>query len=130
MKNNLNKYLIVAFSLFVGLLHIVIDHDYNGPFKNFITGYLIDILLPMNLYLLFQIAFRNRISLKYSRMIGIILPFFLGVIVEILQLNGIQAFGSTYDPLDIVMYGTGVILGLIWDVLIIDKLEKKITHGT
>jgi hypothetical protein len=58
-------------------------------------------------------------------MIGAFFTFSFGIIVEILQLLKIKFLGTTYDPLDIVMYGTGIILGLLVDYTIIDKFENQ-----
>ncbi len=71
MRNSISKLIIVLISLFVGLLHFLIGPDYQGVFKNFIRGYLIDILLPMNLYLLLQISLRQHFTLNKARLIGI-----------------------------------------------------------
>ena len=45
--------------------------------------------------------------------------------VEILQLNKIPIFGSTYDPMDILMYGIGVAMGVLLDFTIIENFEKE-----
>ncbi|MBK8087009.1 MAG: hypothetical protein IPK31_03030 [Chitinophagaceae bacterium] len=124
MKNKNSIYLIVAISLFVGLLHFLIGPNYQGILKHFIRGYLIDILLPFNLYLLLQISLRKKIAVTKSRIIGAVFTLSFGTIVEILQLNKIEFLGSTYDPLDILMYGTGVGLGIIMDLTIINRFEK------
>lgn len=124
MKNKKSIYIIVAISLFVGLLHFLIGPDYQGIFKHFMRGYLIDILLPFNLYLLLQISLRKKITVTKSRIIGAVFTLSFGIIVEILQLNKIEFLGSTYDPLDILMYGIGVGLGIIMDLTIIDRFEK------
>jgi hypothetical protein len=125
MKNKKSIYVIVSISLFIGLLHFIIGPDYQGIFKNFIRGYLIDILLPMNLYLLLQIALRKHISINKARIIGSIFTFTFGTIVEILQLCKIEFLGRTYDPLDILMYAIGIGLGIVFDLTIIDKFEKQ-----
>ncbi len=125
MKNKKSIYLIVAISLFVGLLHILIGPDYQGIFRPFIRGYLIDILLPFNLYLLLQISLRKNLTVYKSRILGAALTFSFGTFVEILQLNEIDFLGSTYDPLDILMYGIGVGLGIVMDLTIIAGFEKK-----
>lgn len=125
MKNKKNTYVIVAISIFVGLLHIIIGPDYQGIFKHFVRGYLIDILLPMNLYLLLQISLRKNISISKARIIGAIITFAFGTIVEILQFYEIEFLGSTYDPWDILMYGIGTGLGIAIDLTIIDKFEKQ-----
>ena len=82
MKNKKSTYIIVSISLFVGLLHFVIGPDYQGIFKEFIRGYLVDLLLPMNLYLLLQIALRKHISVKKARIISALFVFVFGATVE------------------------------------------------
>ena len=129
MKNKKSIYLIVSISLFVGLLHFVIGPDYQGIFRDFFRGYLIDILLPMNLYLLLQISLRKNLSVTKSRIIGAVFTFAFGVFVEIIQFNEIELFGRTYDPWDIVMYGIGTGLGVVIDLTVINKLEKQSHEG-
>ena len=125
MKNKKSNYIIVSISIFIGLLHFIIGPDYQGIFKHFIRGYLIDILLPMNLYLLIQISLRKYISINKARIIGSIITFAFGTIVEILQLYEIEFLGRTYDPWDILMYVIGIGLGIVIDLTIIDKFEKQ-----
>lgn len=124
MNNKKSTYIIVSISLFVGLLHFVIGSDYQGIFKHFIRGYLIDILLPMNLYLLLQISLRNSVKVYKARIIAATFTFTFGTVIEILQFFKIKLFGSIYDPWDILMYGIGVGLGILIDLIIIDKIEK------
>jgi len=125
MKNKKSILFIVGISLFVAFIHLIIGPDYSGIWKHFVRGYLIDLILPMNLYLLLQISLRKKISIVKSRVIGAMFTFSFGVIVEILQLLKIKFLGSTYDPLDIVMYGIGVVIGLLVDYTIIDKFENQ-----
>jgi hypothetical protein len=125
MKNKKSIYFIVGLSLSVALMHFIIGPDYNGICKHFVSGYLIDLILPMNLYLLLQISLRKKISIPKSRLIGAMSTFLFGLIVEILQLLKIKFLGSTYDPLDIVMYGIGIMIGLLVDYTIINKLENQ-----
>lgn len=124
MKNRTSIYLIVAICLLVGFLHFLLGPDYQGPFRNFTRGYLINILLPFNLYLLLQISFRKLLSVNKSRIAAVILIFSFGTFVEILQLNKIEFLGTTYDPLDLLMYAAGIGLGIIMDLTIITTLEK------
>jgi hypothetical protein len=127
MKNKVSIYIIVSICLFVGLLHFIIGPDYEGILRDFIRGYLIDILLPMSLYLLPQISFRKRISVVQSRVIAAIFTFLSGATVEFLQYFEIDFLGKTFDALDFVMYGIGVGLGIIIDLTIINRFEKKIS---
>ena len=125
MKNKKSIYIIVSISLFVGLLHFLIGPDYQGFLRDFIRGYLIDMLLPMNLYLLLQISLRKNISVGKARIIGAICTLTFGILVEILQFYKIEFLGNTYDPLDIIMYVVGIILGIVIDMTIIDKFEEQ-----
>jgi hypothetical protein len=43
----------------------------------------------------------------------------------LLQITGFRIFGNTFDPLDILMYGLGIGLGLMIDMTLIDKLEDR-----
>lgn len=125
MKSKKSIYIIVSFSIFIGLLHFIIGPDYQGIFKHFIRGYLIDILLSLNLYLLIQILLRKYMSVNKARIIGSIFTFTFGTIVEILQLYEIEFLGRTYDRWDIIMYAIGIGLGIVIDLTIIDKFEKE-----
>ncbi len=125
MKNRKSVYFIVFISIFVGLLHFLFGPDYRGVFEEFIRGYLIDVVLPLNLYLLLQISLRKMVSVPKARFIGAGFAFCFGVMVEILQLNKIPIFGSTYDPMDILMYGIGVAMGVLLDFTIIENFEKE-----
>lgn len=123
MTNRKSRIIVIGISVFVGLLHFIIGPDYNGIFKNFVSGYLIDILLPMNLYLLLQISLRKRILKTKSRIIGALFAFFLGLTVEGLQFYGYDFLGSTYDVFDIAMYALGIIIGLLIDFTILNKFN-------
>lgn len=125
MKNPKSTYIIVSISLFVALLHFVIGPDYQGIFRHFMRGYLIDILLPMNLYLLLQIALRKNISVNSARIAGALFTAIVGTTVEILQLYNIEFFGNTFDPWDFLMYVLGITLGIAIDLTIIAKFEKQ-----
>ena len=125
MKNKTSVYLIVALSLFVALLHFLIGPNYQGFLKDFIRGYLIDFLLPLNMYLLLQISLRQHLTVQRARLTAAIAVFSFGVLVEVLQLNRIPFLGRTYDLMDILMYGLGVGAGILIDLTIINHLEKK-----
>lgn len=126
MKNRLSIFIIAAFSVFTALLHVVIDPAYAGPGSRFVHGYMIDLILPMNAYLLAQLALRRKKTVKASRVLGAAGVFLLGTGVELAQMRGISLFGSTYDPVDIGMYAAGVCLGLCADVFFVNRLEQAL----
>lgn len=125
MKSRISTFIIVSISLLVGLLHFAMGSDYQGIFSHFVHGYLIDILLPMNLYLVIQISLRKVITVNKSRITASIATLALGAMVETLQHYKIEFLGSTYDPWDLLMYAVGVGLGIGIDLTIIDNFEKQ-----
>lgn len=116
----------MVISLSVGLLNFLIGPDYQGPFREFMTGHLIDILLPMNVYLLGQITLRKNFSIKTSRVLAALGTIMLGVSVEWMQYLGIHILGKTYDPWDIAMYAIGIGLGMDIDIIILNSWENSL----
>ncbi len=129
LKNKNSIRFIVGISILVGLLHFLIGPDYQGPFRNFMTGHLIDILLPMNCYLLGQLPLRKHFSVRNSRVMAALGTFTFGALVEYTQYLGLDFLGSTYDPLDLMMYALGVGLGLGVDRILLDPWEKAADTG-
>lgn len=123
-RNTLNtkRTIITVIALTVGLLHFVTGENYRGPLPIFVNGYLIDILLPMTLYLLLGL-----IDVKWIRSIIFrgTAVFIFGCIVEISQYLGYPLFGNTFDPLDILAYAVGVCLGLILDLALFPRIVPR-----
>lgn len=123
------KWVTVVISLMVGALHFVTGEDYQGPFPLFVNGYMIDILLPMTLVLLMGLI-ENRIICSALFRAGAVFGF--GCFVEASQYFGRPFFGSTFDPLDILAYAGGVMLGLLLDLVIFPRLisgwQRNINH--
>jgi hypothetical protein len=112
------KWIITSIALVVGALHFVEGENYQGPFINFVNGYLIDILLPMTLYLLMSL-FQNRvIQLPLFRACAV---FGFACLVEASQYFGHPIFGSTFDPLDVLAYAGGVLLGVLLDLILFPR---------
>jgi hypothetical protein len=114
---------ITAFiALTVGLLHFVTGENYRGPFRAFVNGYLIDILLPMTLYLLIGLFEIRWIRSPIFRAVAV---FLFGCVVEISQYLGRPFFGSTFDPLDILAYAGGVLLGVFLDQILFTRIIPR-----
>ena len=106
------KIIVVGICLLVGLLHFITGHEYRGPGRVFVNGYLIDILLPFAMYLL---AGFFRTKLLQSSIIRAILVFIVGALSETLQFCGVPIFGRTFDLLDYLMFAIGVIAGILFE---------------
>jgi hypothetical protein len=115
------KILVTAIALVVGLLHVVTGENYRGPFPVFVNGYMIDILLPMALYLLMGLFEAKWIRFTLFRAVAV---FLFGCVVETSQYLGYPLFGSTFDPLDILAYAGGVLLGVFLDLVLFPRIVQ------
>lgn len=120
MKNH-KKAFVIILALSVAALHFIIGPNYRGPFKSFLLGYLIDILLPFALYFLLTLNL-NQIKQKILVCAGILA---LATVIEYLQYIGIGIFGSVYDPYDFLAYFTGAISAMVFDFVVLDKIVRK-----
>jgi hypothetical protein len=106
MRAGLRKPVIVGICLAVAGLHFVTGPDYRGPFRLFVTGYLLDCALPFSLVLLLGVDPQGLPWLRRPHVrAGLVMA--IGVVVEGCQYAGIPLFGSTADPLDLLMYAVG-----------------------
>ena len=115
----IKKLIITIIALTVGALHFLKGENYQGPFPIFVNGYLIDILLPMTLYLLMSL-FQNK--LIRSSLFRACAVFGFGCVVEASQYFGYPIFGSIFDPLDILAYAGGVLIGILLDLVLLPRL--------
>jgi len=110
---------VVAIMIPITLLYFVTGSHYSGPFPLFVNGYLIDILLPFGFYFLLCLNDNAILSSWIAR--GLLI-FTAASAVELAQYNDIPLLGRTFDPIDIIMYGFGVILAILFDLFIFPRL--------
>ncbi len=105
----------------VALLHFVTGPAYKGPYPEFVNSYLLDILLPFGFYFLLcpQDATFPFLRPWFVKAVPVLA---VGFTVEIAQFYGVPIFGQTFDPLDFVMYGIGVILAVFLDTTVFPRL--------
>lgn len=116
------RIVITIIAIGTAALHFITGEQYGGPFAVFVNGYLIDILLPMTLVLLMGL-FHNRIL--RSPIFRASTVFLIGCLVEFSQYTGYPIFGNTYDPLDILAYAGGVLIGLLLDIVVFPKFFQN-----
>lgn len=111
------KAVVVAICLVVAGLHLVTGPSYRGPFRAFVTGYLIDLVLPFALVLLLGVGLDRspKLSLPAVRASAVIA---VGFAVEVLQYFGVPLFGRTFDVLDVFMYAAGATAALAFERLV------------
>ena len=105
------KPVVVGICLTVAALHLITGPDYRGPWRAFVTGYLIDLVLPFSLVLLLGVGAEHSPTLRRPALRATAVMFF-GAVVELMQYRGLAVFGRTFDPLDLVMYAAGAIAAL------------------
>ena len=118
-KNTHKKILVVSIAVTVALLHFVTGSAYTGPFPTFVNGYMIDILLPLSAYFLLCLV---EMPLFQSWAVKSAVVFGFGLAVEAAQYSGISLLGSTFDPLDIVMYAVGVLSAAFLDTVVFPRV--------
>lgn len=101
------KHIVVLLCVAVAALHRLTGPTYDGPARSFVTGYLVDLVLPFSVVLLLGVDPRVDRFLR-SPVTRAFIVFSFGVFVELAQYSGLHLFGSTFDPLDLVMYAMGV----------------------
>jgi len=116
------KLTITSLALIVGALHFVTGENYQGPFPVFVNGYMIDVLLPMTLFLLMSLFQNKIIRSAFFRSCAV---FGFGCFAEASQYFGRPLFGSIFDPLDILAYAGGVLLGIFMEFVLFPHLIPR-----
>jgi hypothetical protein len=111
------KPVVVAICIAVAALHLVTGPRYQGPFRAFVTGYLIDLALPFSLVLLLGVGLATVPRLR-APLVRALLVFSIGAVVEVSQYFGVPVFGRTYDPLDLLMYAAGASAALVFERIV------------
>lgn len=119
MKTDFKRRLVcIAINLVIAMLHIL------GPLRqassiwhNLYYSYFSDLIMPFGFYFLLVIAESNLKFLHpwWVKAGGL---FLLTFSAEMLQLAGVYALGTVYDPLDILMYASGISLAVMFDKFI------------
>mgnify|MGYP007001760780 CR=1 FL=1 len=91
----------------------------NGQWYHLYYSYFSDVALPFGVYFLLTLSEESVPMLRswYGKA-GIV--FALTTAAEVAQYFGLYVLGVTFDPLDIVMYGVGVLLAALLDVKVFD----------
>ena len=90
------RYLITVIALIVAALHFLKGRIFQGQFHIFVNGYMIDILLPMTLFLLMGLFQNRTIRFPFFRASAV---FGFGCFVEATQYFGHPLFGMLVRPI-------------------------------
>ena len=114
--------IIVLIEVIIALIHAFrLGQIFNGRAYELYYSYASDFMLPFGWYFLLCI---NDTTIPFLRKwyvkAGII--FSMMSLSEICQFFGIELFGVTFDPIDICMYGAGVLIAAWIDVKVFGSL--------
>ena len=116
------KLIVILIAVGVGILHFITGPGYRGPFRVFVNGYMIDILLPFAMYLIMGVAGR---SFPRSVVARGLLVFGIGAVTETMQYFGVPIFGETFDPADYLMFGIGTGIGIAFERFMLSKIPVE-----
>jgi len=116
------KQIVILIAVGVGILHFITGPGYRGPFRVFVNGYMIDILLPFAMYLIMGVAGRPFPRSVVTR--GL-LVFGIGAVTETMQYFGVPIFGRTFDPADYLMFGIGTGIGVALERFVLSKIPVE-----
>ncbi len=113
---------VLGIMFLIAAAHVIgIGRYLPGELSGLYSSYFSDIALPFGYYFLLflpesQWPCLGRWETKAS------IVFLMASTAETLQYLGIPLLGSTFDPLDYVMYGIGAISGAIVDIQVFSRI--------
>lgn len=119
-----NKKIVVVITLLIIASLFIIGADWASEnIHRFFHNYFADIAIPFGYYLLLVlIEDKNKFIRKWY--VKAIAVFALCSLSETLQYFGIYALASVFDPIDFVMYASGVLLAAFTDRIIFTRLFR------
>jgi hypothetical protein len=111
----------------IALVHLLrVGRHLQGSVFRLYYGYFSDVALPFGMYFLLCL---NDVRYRVLRhwYVKAIVIFGLAASMEVLQGLRVRALGRTFDPLDFVAYGGGVLLAASVDRLIFARLLPRWT---
>lgn len=123
------KVVVVGVNVAVAATHLFTGPRYRGPGRAFVTGYLIDLLLPFAAYFLLVEA---ESTVPWLRPGAVKVAVVAGVMssAEAAQYFGFPIFGRTFDPLDLAAYACGAVAAAVADRWLIWRVPRKADCNT
>lgn len=117
----------VSIMLLIALIHFFRVGTYlPGSLFTLYYGYFSDIIIPFGFYFL---LWMNDVHVPFlffrDWRVKAMLVFVASSLTEVLQAFGVPLLGRTFDPLDFVMFGVGVLLAVFVDRVLLDRLLPR-----
>jgi hypothetical protein len=125
MKKTTYKILvIIIIQIISALIHgFRLGQIFNGELYILYYSYFSDLIIPFAIYFLLC---ANEFSIAFLRdwRVKSIIVFSVATITEIGQYFGIHFLGVTFDAIDIIMFGAGVMLAAIFDKQVFSRIFR------
>ena len=119
----------VGILLLIALVHAFRVGSYlRGSLFRLYCSYFSDIVVPFGGYFLLCLSDSRHRFLRDWR-VKAVLVFAVASFAEVVQAFGMPLLGRTFDPLDFVMFGAGVLLAAGLDRLLLDRLLPSWSAG-
>lgn len=116
---------IVGIVLFIALIHLFRVGSYlRGSLFTLYYSYFSDIAVPFGVYFLVSLN-GVRVRLLEDWRVKAAVVFGAASSTEVLQAFGVPLLGRTFDPLDFVMFATGVLLAVLVERSFLDRLFPR-----
>lgn len=123
-KSNARRLLIFSIQLIIAALHFFrLGQLLQGGYYIIYYSYFSDLVLPFGAYFLFcssELSFPILKDWKVKTGFTFLLP----AAAETCQYFGLPVLGSTFDPLDYLMYGAGALMAALVDVQLFTRIFK------
>ena len=121
---------VLGIMLLIAAAHVIgIGRHLQGELSALYSSYFSDTVIPFGYYfLLFLPESQWRFFSRWETKAAIV--FLLPSAAETLQYFGVPVLGSTFDPLDYVMYAIGAISGAIVDTQVFGRTFSFWRNGS
>jgi hypothetical protein len=112
---------VVGIMLILAAIHWYRIGSYlSGDLFIYYYSYSSDLLIPFGFYFLLSL---NEVQIKFLRnwKVKALIVFVASTFTEIMQAFGVYLLGVTFDPLDILVFGVGVIIAVFFDKQIFER---------
>jgi hypothetical protein len=116
------QWVVVSIMLLIAAAHVIeLGRYLPVQLATLYSSYFSDFILPFGCYFLLymaepQLPFLRRWAVKLG------IAFLLPAVAETLQFFGVYALGSTFDPLDYIMYAAGAGCAALVDTQVFPRL--------
>jgi len=113
---------VISIMMLIALDHILRISSYlSGKLYDYYYSYFSDFVLPFGFYFLLCVAERQLPIFKHWGVKSAIV-FLLPSIAETCQYFGIPILGSTFDPVDYLMYAFGALSAILIDTQVFSRV--------